>query len=490
MVCVGLLAAFSSTPARGDALDQIRQRGTLIWGADQEGGGPYVYPDPQRDGRVIGFEVDLAELIAQELGVKAQLFQGDWDTLPQFLHNSQCDIILNGYELTPERAAQMSPSKPYYLYQLQLLARQNETRIRGWSDLATTPPKGKWIVGALEGSAAATYLRDHFPDTVDVRAYDGNTNSMAAVRNGTDDATLQDSPIALFYSTREQGQGLKFVGEPVAPGYYVIYGRLGEDRLMAAINKAIDRAYVDGRLQAILDKYIPRRAVAVTSQPAQVISGWAVVSRYASTLIRAAGMTVFLSVTSMPIAILVGLLVALGRMYGPPIIRVPLTLYVEVLRGTPIMLQLFVIYFLLPRILPFGFNPIQAAIMGLAINYSAYEAEIYRAGLQAIPVGQMDAALALGMRRSTALRRVIVPQAIRIVIPPVTNDFIALFKDTSVCSVIAVTELTKEYNVLANSTGAVIELAAMTALLYMIMSYPLSLVTRRLETQLARPRSE
>ena len=111
------------------------------------------------------------------------------------------------------------------------------------------------------------------------------------------------------------------------------------------------------------------------------------------------------------------------------------------------MLQLFVLFYLLK--LP----PWVAGIAGLAINYSAYEAEIYRAGLQAIPAGQMEAALALGMSRAMALRRVIVPQAVRIVIPPVTNDFIALFKDTSVCSVITLVELTKQYSILANSTG-------------------------------------
>ena len=121
------------------------------------------------------------------------------------------------------------------------------------------------------------------------------------------------------------------------------------------------------------------------------------------------------------------------------------------------MLQLFVLFYLLR--LP----PWVAGIGGLAINYSAYEAEIYRAGLQAIPAGQMEAALALGMSRRMALRRVIVPQAVRIVIPPVTNDFIALFKDTSVCSVITLVELTKQYSILANSTGGAIEFALATA---------------------------
>jgi polar amino acid transport system substrate-binding protein len=116
----------------------------------------------------------------------------------------------------------------------------------------------------------------------------------------------------------------------------------------------------------------------------------------------------------------------------------------------------------------------------------AYEAEIYRAGLQAIPRGQMEAALALGMSRPLALRRVIVPQATRIVVPPVTNDFIALFKDTAVCSLITVVELSKQYYIDARSTGAVVELGMLTALLYLAMSYPLSQLSNYLERRLRR----
>jgi polar amino acid transport system substrate-binding protein len=223
---------------------------------------------------------------------------------------------------------------------------------------------------------------------------------------------------------------------------------------------------------------------ALAAQAAEQPSGWGVIAHCGPIMLKAAGMTVVLSVASMPLAILLGLYVALGRVYGPRPVRWALGVYVEVLRGTPVMLQLYVLYFLLPEISPFALSPMVAAIAGLAINYSAYEAEIYRAGLQAVPKGQMEAALALGMSRATALRRVIVPQAVRLVIPPVTNDFIALFKDTSVCSVITVTELTKQYNVMANSTGSILPLAAMTAILYMAMSFPLSLVTRRMERRL------
>jgi polar amino acid transport system substrate-binding protein len=124
------------------------------------------------------------------------------------------------------------------------------------------------------------------------------------------------------------------------------------------------------------------------------------------------------------------------------------------------------------------------ASLGLAINYSAYESEIYRAGLQAVPAGQMEAALSLGMSRALAIRRIVAPQAMRIVIPPVVNDFIALFKDTSVCSVVTIVELTKRFSILSLSTQATIELMLMTAALYLAMSYPLSLLSRRVERRL------
>ena len=182
-----------------------------------------------------------------------------------------------------------------------------------------------------------------------------------------------------------------------------------------------------------------------------------------------------------------GLAVALGRVYGSRWVAVPLGVYVEVIRGTPLLLQLYTMFYLIPQLVPdLALSPLQAGILGLAINYSAYEAENYRAGLMAIPRGQMEAALSLGMTRLTAIRRVVLPQALRIVIPPVTNDFIALFKDTSVCSVILITELTRKYNELYNfNRDYIAELAFVTAGLYLVMSYPLAILAGRLERRLA-----
>jgi polar amino acid transport system substrate-binding protein len=201
-------------------------------------------------------------------------------------------------------------------------------------------------------------------------------------------------------------------------------------------------------------------------------------------MLQSAGMTVILAVLSFPFAIALGMCVAIGRVYGAPWMRVPLTAYVEFLRGTPLMLQLYFVFFFLPEV-GIKIPAFATAITGLAINYSAYESEVYRAGLQAIPPGQMEAALSLGMSRTLAIRRIIVPQAARMVIPPVVNDFISLFKDTSVCSVVTIVELTKRYSILSMSTQATIELMMMTGVLYLVMSYPMSLLARRLEMRLA-----
>jgi polar amino acid transport system substrate-binding protein len=204
---------------------------------------------------------------------------------------------------------------------------------------------------------------------------------------------------------------------------------------------------------------------------------------------RAALTTIILAVAAMPLATLIGLIVAAGRLYGPRWLDWLLTVYVEVLRGTPLLLQLWVLFYLLPRVFPaFGqVNPILVGILGLALNYSASETEHFRGAFLNLARGQFEAALSLGMSRWKAIRVILAPQAVRAAVPSVTNDFVALFKDTAVCSVIAVMELTKQYNTLYNNhRDHILTLAAVTAGLYLLMSYPLAVVARRLERRLSR----
>jgi polar amino acid transport system substrate-binding protein len=283
------------------------------------------------------------------------------------------------------------------------------------------------------------------------------------------------------------------VDRPFAGGLYTVLSARDTPLLAAAIDEAIGRLIADGRLKALYDRWdLAGRQQMLLLRDASEIpaarqrSVLELVSQTLPLLLASAGMTVLLSCAAFPLAIIVGLAVAIGRMYGPAWLRPLLTGYVEVLRGTPLMLQLYAIFFLLPKI-GLALPALVAAIAGLALNYSAYESEIYRAGLKAVPAGQFEAALALGLSKWQALRHVLVPQAVRVVMPPVTSDFIALFKDTSVCSAITVIELTKRYSVLALTTGRIVELAVVTALLYLAMSWPLALLSRWFERRLERP---
>lgn len=496
------------------ALDQIKAGGTMLWGADQEGGGPFVYPRDDDKSRVTGFEVELADALALALGAKAQFQQGPWDQMPSMLEARKVHIVLNGYEWTPARAEAMAATIPYYVYGLQLLARGEDETIKSFDDLKKPGPRGKRRVGILSGSAADDYMKEHYAKDVEIVSYDGNTDAMRDVEIGRLDATLQDTPIVAYYAPKFAK--LKKVAAPVGGGYYVIFARKGETALVAALNAALIRLYRDGTLERIYKSYgiwddaqSELKAIVETGKfygyskevtaevkPATPAPGSPAEPKTTSVpgfldsiliLIQSAGMTVILAVLSFPLAMAFGLAIALGRLYGPNWLRPVLVVYVEFMRGTPLMLQLYFIFFFLPVV---GVNvpAFWTGIIGLAMNYAAYEAEIYRAGLQAIPKGQMEAGLSLGMSRWKALRLCIVPQAVRIVIPPVINDFIALFKDTSVVSVITLVELTKQFSILSRSDPAQIAwLMAVTAVLYILMSYPTSVAARYVEKRLMAP---
>jgi polar amino acid transport system substrate-binding protein len=189
--------------------------------------------------------------------------------------------------------------------------------------------------------------------------------------------------------------------------------------------------------------------------------------------------TVILSCAAMALAVVVGVLIASGRVYGARPLQVLLTAYVEVVRGTPLLLQLFVLYF---GLAPFVQLPaLLAGLIGLGLNYAAYESEIYRAALEAVPQGQLDAARSLGFSERQTLRLVRGPQAFRLALAPMTNDFVALLKDSSLVSVITVVELTKQTSIFAANIGSWLVPGALCAALYLALSLPLARLARRIE---------
>ena len=218
------------------------------------------------------------------------------------------------------------------------------------------------------------------------------------------------------------------------------------------------------------------------SQDIERLGTWETTVRYLPLLLRSAAVTLVLSCVSMALAVGLGVVIASGRVYGGRPTRLLLTAYVELMRGTPLLLQLFVIYYGLAAAV--RLPAFLAALIGLALNYAAYESEIYRGALEAIPAGQLEAARTLGFTERQVLRLVRGPQAFRLALAPMTNDFVAMLKDSSLVSVLTVMELTKQTQVFATNLGSWVVPGLICAALYLAMSLPLAALARKTRSSL------
>jgi polar amino acid transport system permease protein len=183
-------------------------------------------------------------------------------------------------------------------------------------------------------------------------------------------------------------------------------------------------------------------------------------------------------------ATLVGLITGLGRISRVTIVNRIATVYVEVIRGIPLLVQLFYIYYALAKIV--RVPDITAAVVAMTVCYGAYMGEIFRAGIQSVPRGQMEAALALGLSRGQAIRRIILPQTIRIILPPIGNEFIALLKDSSLVSILAVSDLLRRGREFASRTFTYFEAYTVVALIYLVMTLFFSRLVGLMEERMNR----
>jgi len=483
-ILVGLVTASAHPRAQGAPV--------LRWGGDQEGGAPFVQADPTNPDRLIGFDVDLAALIAAELGRRPEFIQVSFQSLDQSAVRGDFDIGLSGIENTPARRRLLPTSIPYYEFREVLTVRAaDRDRFRSLADLSGHK------VATLAGTVAAQIL-ERAPGIL-LTPYDDDVHPYEDLANGRVDAVLLDHLLAERAMRRVPG--LHTHPDAIATNQYVIIVSPKDPELLSRVNAILLAAMRDGRLEAILRKQpgvwnddqpklfasltaavtSPGDAPAEAPAPSQIEMLWSFMPR----LLLAAWTTLWLSCVAMALAVVLGIAIATGRVYGGRFTRLVLTTYVEVMRGTPVLLQLFVIYYGLASVI--ALDAYLAALLGLGLNYAAYESEIYRGALQAIPKAQLEAARVLGLTQGQSLRLVRGPQAFRLALAPMTNDFVAMLKDSSLVSVIAVPELAKQTQIFATNMGSWVIPGLMCAALYLAMSLPVAHVARKLEAKWKAP---
>ncbi|HEX3595463.1 MAG TPA: ABC transporter substrate-binding protein/permease [Polyangiaceae bacterium] len=475
----------------GSTLDEIRRRGELVWGGDIQGGEPYVFEDPSNPEHLVGFEVELADALGRRLGVKARFRQSDWSSLVPGLERGDFDVAMNGLEDTPARRERLLLSSPYFAFG-ETLAVRTGASLRSLDAL-----RGRRI-GTLSQSYAFDLLRGRGLNPV---SYEGVSEPYSDLALGRLDAVLLDHVIADRYGCSRDG--VECLPGDVARGTYVIGIRRDDATLKSALDDALRRITSDGELKSILERWKlwdarqvalqgvapPGPSASSSVEPpsglpplesAEARRGWT----FADTrlFLEGAAVTIGLSASAFVLALPIGLALAIGRLERRRAVRFAATLYVELFRGTPLLLQLYVLYFALAPLVRLGAPA--AAILGLSLNYAAYEAEIHRGALQSVPRGQGEAARSLGLGRWQVLRYVLLPQSFRIALPAMTNDFVALLKDSSLVSVITVVELTKRMTIAAVDLRGWLLPGLACAALYLAMSYPLSRLADRLDKRL------
>jgi polar amino acid transport system substrate-binding protein len=476
----------------GTILAAATPSGEFRWAGDPEGGAPFVEADPSNPERLVGFDAEIAELIARGLGRKARFVNITFTSIDQSIERGDADIGLGGIEDTPARRANMATTVPYYQFREVLSVRDSDAmRYRSLEDLAGRR------VGTLGGTIAYDILlsaeRDYGVRPV---SYDDDLHPFSDLAIGRLDAVLLDNVLA---ERRQRAiPGIAIQPQSVAVSHYVGVLAARNTALRDQIDVILRGAMLDGTLERIFRQWgvwnddqpaLYARVLAGENVPpisgveadvlAASLSGWEAAERYLPSLIRAAGITIVLSCLAMGMAVALGISIASGRVYGGRLTRAVLTGYVELMRGTPLLLQLFVLYYGLAELI--RLPAFAAALLGLALNYAAYESEIYRSALEAVPKGQLEAARLLGLSEPKVLALVRGPQAFRLALAPMTNDFVALLKDSSLVSVLTVMELTKQTQIFATNIGSWVIPGLLCAGLYLAMSLPLAALARRLE---------
>jgi polar amino acid transport system substrate-binding protein len=464
----------------------------LRWAGDPEGGAPFVEADPAHPDEVVGFDVDVAALFARGLGRRPEFLNITFTSIDQSIARGDADIGLSGIEDTPARRATLAVTLPYYEFREVLSVRDGDAlRLRSLADL-----RGR-TVGTLAGTIAYDILlraeRDH---GLRVASYEDDVHPYSDLVIGRVDAVLLDNVLA---ERRHRAiRGFTIQPQTVAIGHYVGVLAPQNAPLRDSLNEILRAAMRDGTLERIFRKWsvwnedqpaLYARLLAGEPVPAVIgldasastatLSRWEAAKRYLPSLVRASAVTIVLSCLSMGLAVVIGVSIATGRVYGGRLARLTLTAYVELIRGTPILLQLFVLYYGLAAAI--RLPAFVAALLGLALNYAAYESEIYRSALEAVSVGQLEAARTLGLSERQVLTLVRAPQAFRLALAPMTNDFVALLKDSSLVSVLTVLELTKQTQIFATNLGSWVLPGTLCAGLYLAMSLPLATLARRLE---------
>ncbi len=429
---------------------------------------PFEFQDAS--GKFVGIDMDLLDAIAKDQNFKYEIKPLGFNAAVQALEANQVDGVIAGMSITDERKQKFDFSDPYFDSGVVMAIRQDQESIKSYEDL-----KGKKVAvkTGTEGYSFAESISSKYGFTI--VPFDDSAQMYDDVKTGNSVACFDDFPV-LAYGV-EQNNGLKIVTEmePGASyGFAVSKGRNQE--LLEKFNAGLVNLKASGEYDRIKEKYIGENAVSAANQ-----SRWGLIVESLPSLLKGLGNTLLLTIVSLFFAFFLGLIFGFMKVGRNRWLRGIATLFVDIFRGIPLLVLAFFIYFGIPQAFGFTMSPIVAAVLTLSLNAGAYVTEIIRGGIQSIDPGQLEAARSLGLPYRKAMMKIIIPQAIKVMIPTFINQLVITLKDTSILSVIGLVELTQSGKIIIARTFASFDIWLVVAIMYLVVITILTKISDRLE---------
>lgn len=414
-----------------------------------------------------GVDIDLAKKIAKDNNLKLKIVNMSFDSLLGALKTGKIDIIISGMTSTPERKKQVDFSDSYMMTKNIMLVKKD--KVSEYKDIKDFNNKK---VGAQKGTEQEKIAQTEI-ENASITSLSRLPDVILALKSGKVEGAVVEKPVAEAYLKQNPKLGISNVKFNEEEKDTVIAVPKDSPKLLSQINKTIKEVKDKG----LIDKYMTNAANAMNDD-----SGF--ISKYGSFFLKGIKITILISLIGVALGSILGAFVALMKLSKIKIISWIASIYIEILRGTPMLVQVFIVFFGITAALGLDISALVCGTIALVINSSAYIAEIIRAGINAVDKGQMEAARSLGLNYRQTMKSVIMPQAIKNILPSLGNEFVTLIKESSIVSTIGVGEIMFNAQVVQGISFDPFTPLLVAAALYFVLTFVLTRIMNMIEGRL------
>ncbi|HEK6448321.1 TPA: ABC transporter permease subunit [Staphylococcus aureus] len=414
-----------------------------------------------------GVDIDLAKKIAKDNNLKLKIVNMSFDSLLGALKTGKIDIIISGMTSTPEHKKQVDFSDSYMMTKNIMLVKKD--KVSEYKDIKDFNNKK---VGAQKGTEQEKIAQTEI-ENASITSLSRLPDVILALKSGKVEGAVVEKPVAEAYLKQNPKLGISNVKFNEEEKDTVIAVPKDSPKLLSQINKTIKEVKDKG----LIDKYMTNAANAMNDD-----SGF--ISKYGSFFLKGIKITILISLIGVALGSILGAFVALMKLSKIKIISWIASIYIEILRGTPMLVQVFIVFFGITAALGLDISALVCGTIALVINSSAYIAEIIRAGINAVDKGQMEAARSLGLNYRQTMKSVIMPQAIKNILPALGNEFVTLIKESSIVSTIGVGEIMFNAQVVQGISFDPFTPLLVAAALYFVLTFVLTRIMNMIEGRL------